>query len=105
MGYLHFDRSLENAASGWIFKSKVILYTNLRETKFFEEEYLNSILVTLTARHTMDFHHKFHCHFHVNELQGYETRNEKKKNKTKQKKNDMLQVRFLLSDFDTFTLQ
>ena len=52
----------------------------------------------------MDFHHKFHCHFHVNELQGYETRNEKK-NKTKQKKNDMLQVRFLLSDFDTFTLQ
>ena len=53
----------------------------------------------------MDFHHKFHCHFHVNELQGYETRNEKKKNKTKQKKNDMLQVRFLLSDFDTFTLQ
>ena len=68
MGYLHFDRSLENGASGRIFKSKVILYTDLRETKFFEEEYLNFILVTLTARHMMYFHHKFHCHFHVNEL-------------------------------------
>ena len=68
MGYLHFDRSLKNTASGRIFRSEVILYTSQRKTKFFEEEYLNSILVTLTAQHMMDFHHKFHCHFHVKEL-------------------------------------
>ena len=68
MGYLHFDRSLENTASGRIFRSEVILYTDQRKAKFFSEEYLNSILVTLTARHMMDFHHKFHCHFHVKEL-------------------------------------
>ena len=65
MGYLHFDKSLENAASGKIFKSEVILDTDLRKTKFFEEGYLNSILVTLTAQHMMDFHYKFHRRFHV----------------------------------------
>ena len=49
----------------------------------------------------IDFHHKFRCHFHVKKLWGYETRNEKKKNRHV----TQIQVRLLLSDFDAFTFQ